>query len=163
MLLHGQVVIARVEVDALEHVRRTFEGRVDVAELEVNLLVYVVAWAVVVDARVGLDRAQPFLDVEGGGQWLVVDLDQPDRLLGDELIRRSHRGNRVAYIPDPVGLEGVLVLAHRQNAVLARHRVARDHCDYARQRLRLGGVDTDDAGVRMGRTEHLAVEHSRQV
>ena len=112
------------------------------------------------DRRIGLDRVH---DVDDVGQDLVVDLDQFQRLLGDPFAGRRHRRHRMAVV------EGLF----------PRHAVATDVAEFARRqfgkivprddRLDAGkrrgarGIDGLDDGMGMGRTQHLADQHPRQV
>jgi hypothetical protein len=93
----------------------------------------------------------------GGGQHLVLDLDQVERLLGDGQLVGGHRGHR---------------LAHEHRAVDREHRVGArgrlllqmrdvpggEHRADARQRLGRAHVDRDDPGVRVWAAQQLGVE-----
>ena len=103
------------------------------------------------------------------GQHLVVDLYQPERLLGDVGVRRRHAGHRMALVERLLpGEDGVALPLHvrvAQGAVVegvagvARGQVRRRHGRHdAGERIGLAGVDRLDPCVGVGAAQHLAVE-----
>ena len=82
-----------------------------------------------------------------GGQYLVGDIDQADRLEGGVLGLRHDRGHRFAHVADPVRSEGVPV-----DALGADLLGVPGFGDGAHPRLRFGpGHDVDDAVEPLGR------------
>jgi hypothetical protein len=97
-----------------------------------------------------LPPSQRLLGRADRGQRLVVDLDQPRRFLGGELVGRDHRGHRIADEAHLVGAQRVLVLRYRQDAERDREQLAGEHGAHAVAGERLAGVDAADPGVRQG-------------
>ncbi len=161
VLLHRHVSVALEEEHVLAHQMGAVERRVDVAELEGDVLVDVRAVAVVVDADLGMrERVE---DRHERRQRLVVDLDQPARLLGSLLVHRRNRGDRIANHADLLRAEGLFILRHRQDAELHPGQVlGRDDREDARQSAGPRGVDGLDAGMGLGASEELGVRHARQ-
>jgi hypothetical protein len=161
VLLHRQMVVALEEEDVLAHEVRAVEGDVDVAELERHVLVHVRAVAVLVDPHLG--TRQRVEDRHERRQRLVVDVDQPARLLGGLLVDRGDGGDRVADHADLLRAERLFVLGHRQDPELhARQVGGGDDREHAGQRARPRGVDRPDARVGVGAAQKLRVRHARQ-
>ena len=101
--------------------------------------------------------------VEHDGQRLVLDLDQVARVLGDVAVLGDHGRDRLAVVAhlldrdhvldDRAGAEG------GQRRRVLGHVGAGDDADHARQRLRLRGVDGDDARVRVRAAHDRRVRH----
>ena len=150
--------VADLELDPLRDIRGLGRRRLDAAG---DLVLEE-------QRRVGLHR---LVDIDDVRQYLVIDIDQRRRFLGDRFADRRDRGDRVALI----------------ERLLARHDVARyvpeilrdplradifefmvgevlggDHRLDPGQCLGLRGVDRADAGMRMRRADDLAVERARR-
>ena len=159
---------------ALIDVRGPGQRGVDVAEVHVQILRHV-ARSIVDLHGVGfvVDDRRPRLHglhrVEDGGQNLVLDLDEFQRLLenlgrlgGDDshaiadmahLVVQAHLvvGRRVGVALPAGGIQ------HALHVLVGQHRV------HARQRQRLALVDAHDAGVGVRAGEQAAVEHARHL
>ena len=160
VLLHRQVIAALEEEDVLADQVGGVEGRVDVAELERDVLVDVRTVAVLVDP--GLGMGERVEDRHEGDKRLVVDLDQPARLLGRLLVHGRDGGDRIADHADLLGAEGLLILRDGQDAELHPRQVSgRDHREDAGERAGARGVDRPDAGVGVSAPEQLGVRHAR--
>ena len=124
----------------------------------------VVAVIFVDDRRAGLQR---LLDVEDGGQDLVVDLH----------LGRGLAGDRVGFGDDGddlLALEADLALGEHRLVVrldldqakdrvdVRRHVLVGEDADDARHLLRRRGVDMEDAGVIVRASRHLQMEHARE-
>ena len=154
--------VAVLVLDVKGHVRRVVGKLVRVEEVG-----RVLGFQVVEQHGRALGHA-----LRGGGdrgQHLVVDLDQPERLLGDVGIGRRHAGHRMALVqrllPGEDGVTLALEIRVPQRAVvedvsgIARRQVRRRHGRHdAGQRIRLAGVDRPDPGVSVRAAQHLAVE-----
>ena len=114
VLLDRQVGVALVVEGVLERQVSLVQPRVDVAELEGNLLVDVAAVTVVVNPW--LRGGNRLGDAGDGGQRPVVDLDRLRGGLGLIFGQRRHRYHRVADHAHLVQSQGVLVERHRQDA-----------------------------------------------
>ena len=104
-------------------------------------------------------------------QHLVVDLDQVQRLLGDGLRGRRHRGHGMAVVERLPARHDVLRHVAVVDRHLARrhplvgnlgHLVAGDDGLHAGQRARLRRVDGADARVGVGAAEDAPHQHARQ-
>ena len=107
--------------------------------------------------------------VEDGGQHLILDLDQIQRLLGMSQLETA----ATAATPSPrkrtLSAEDVLVVDQRAGAWLGlagvrhvRHIETREDGRDARQALGPAGVDADDAGVGVRAAHHGRMQHARQ-
>ncbi len=121
---------------------------------------------VVQQGRLGLHR---LFDVDDVRQHVVVDLDQRAGLLGDRRRGRRHRGHRVAVIEHLVARHAVARQVAEVHRPLADKRLLRrdrrkilpgHHGLDAWQRLRLCGVDREDARVRVRAALDLAPQHA---
>jgi hypothetical protein len=161
VLLHREVRVALEEEDVLPHQVSAVEGYVDVAELQRDVLVDVRAVAVLVDP--GLRMGERVEDGHERRERLVVDLDQPARLLGRLLVDRRDGGHRVADHADFLGAERFLVLRDGQDAELHPRQVrGRDDREDSRQGHGARGVDGPDPRVGVGAAQELGVRHARQ-
>src|SRR5215213_2981309 len=115
VLLHRQVRVALVEEYVFAHDIGLAEALVHVAELKVDVLVYVAAVAVVVYAR--LRDFDGLFDRSDGRERLVLDFDQVHRLESHVLIHRGDGRDGVAYEANLVQTERVLVLRDGEYAV----------------------------------------------
>ena len=173
---------------ALDDDLRLGEARLGVAERhyqvlgDVGLLVgRLVALGVVgglrqlLGAQVGVQHrggvGHRLLHVQHRGQLLVLDLDQVEGVLGDVRVGRADGGDRVAA-------EDQLLVGEQEAAQPAQRRQAADrrddavagvrqvrrgeHGEHALERLRLRGVDADQARVGDGAALDASVEHPRQ-
>ena len=159
MLFNGQVRVALIKECVFEYLISVGKGLVDVAESERDNLVDVAAVAVLVDG-VGCD--QSFFRARNRLQWCVLDVDQIERFERRQFVACDDRRHRVADEPDALDRQGILVLTDRKNAVRDRKIASgQDQVD-AGMRQGASHVDADDACVRDGGTEQLAVDHPRQ-
>ena len=144
--------------------------RGDVARLLRLLAVHGLRVAALIQQRRVL--AHRVLDVEDGLEDLVLDLDLLDRCEGLVRAYRGNGGDRVAaverlrachHVQAHVGGRG-RSLAHVDHLVGNHGEVLVGHDpENARHRLRLAGVDGDDAGVRVGTAEDGAVNEVGKV
>ena len=118
-----------------------------------------------VGVQIGMDqrrvRLHAFERVEHGGKLLVFDLDEAARLLGDLLGFRRDRRDRLAAELCGADGEEVLILEIQTAALLVV--VARDDAAHTFQRLRLGGVDAENLGVRIRAALHLREQRTRKL
>jgi hypothetical protein len=143
------------------HVRRGQRG-VDVAERERDVLADVAALGEGVDLVRLVVVRQRVLDREHGGQHLVVDVDQRERLGRGELVHGGDAGDGVAHVADLLETQRVLVARPGDDAVRHRQVLARDRGDHAGMRQRPRHVDALDAGVGMRRAQDLREQHARE-
>ena len=159
--LEEQMLDALRRPCAADHMGRGGQGGLDVAARVARRREQVVMLGV--DARrAGLQR---FGGVEHGGQRLVFDLDQLDRLARDA---RGFGGDRGEHVADAarlfaLGDETGPVLVDLADPALARHVLGGGDRDDAGQRARPGDVDLDDAGARMRRQRDDAIEQAGRV
>ena len=95
-------------------------------------------------------RFHRFFGIKVGRQYLVFDIDQLQRLLGRGFIHRSYAGDVVAHVADFIYGERMLIMADRKNSVGVRRIFAGSDRDDSVQFLSAGGVNTLNAGVRVG-------------
>ena len=101
----------------------------------------------------GLER------IDGGGQDVVLDLDQVERLLGDGQLVGGDGGHRMA--DEHHAVDGQDRMGPRGRLALQLRDVGRgEDGPHAGQRPRLAGVDAHDARVRVGAAEELGVEQA---
>ena len=160
VLLHRQMRAALEEQEIFAYQIGGREPLVHVAELEVDELVEVAAVAVVVDARLRVRNGM--LGVRDGRQRLVRHVDQLERGGRDVLAHRGHARHGVTHEPHLVDRQGVLVLAHRQDAERDRQVPSGQHGFHARERPGFRWVDAGDPGVGMGTAEQFGVQHARK-
>ena len=157
MLLHRQVRVAFEEDDVLPHVLGGAHRLLRVTELQRHRLVHV---------RRSVDRlavsGDGLLDGHDVRQLLELHLDQVQCLVGDPFVGGGDRRDRVADVPDSLASQRLLVLAHRQDPELDREVLTNEDSVHARQRPSPGGVDVQNARVRMRAAQDPAVEHPRQ-
>ena len=106
-------------------------------------------------------RLHAFERVEHGGKLLVFDLDEAARFLGDLLGFRRDRRDRLAAELCGADGEEVLILEIQTAALLVV--VARDDAAHTFQRLRLGGVDAENLGMRIRAALHLREQRTRKL
>ncbi len=166
---------ARLEVTGMDPLRRvdTLEDVVRLRKAFLDIAVAHLRGArdVVLDALVQLRRARlhRLFRVEHRRQVLVFDLYQVERLLGDVVRGRRHRGDRLAGEAHGVAHDLKVV---RQALRVGRHEI--DRCEFPAGTLgrsqhgldagqRLGGarVDADDLRVRERAAQQLPVQHAR--
>ena len=99
-------------------------------------------------------------------EWLVVDVDQLERVLGDVGVGRDHRRDLLALEPHLVGDEHRLRVPRKRRhprQVVLCHQLAGDDRDHALERLRRRGVDPVQlrVGVRAAQDRH--VQHPGQM
>ncbi len=109
------------------------------------------------------------LDIHDMRQYLVLNLDQVERLFGDRRRDRRDRGDRVSFVErlslgHAVARQVPQIMRHRPDGALAWRDVrevgACRHRLDAGQRHRLVGVDRDDAGMGVGAALDLAPQHA---
>ena len=148
------------EEQVLAHEIGRGEGLLDVAELQVDQLLEVAAVAVGMNPRLGMcDRVQRVSD---GTERLVLHGDQVQRGGRDLLAHGGDAGDGIAHESGLVQGQGVLVLAHREDAEGDRQVLAGQDGLYAGERQCPGRVDANDARVRMRAPQQFGVEHPRQ-
>ena len=139
---------------------------IDIA-LFAGVLAKLAGGAVLVEERGALLHGLAHVDY--GGQRLVHDLDQIDRLLGDVRAGGSDRGHGVAFVEHLAGGQGILGDFADVDAGLADvgYLVDRfdqvgggDHTPHTGQFESPASVDGKDAGVGVGRSQDLAVEQA---
>ena len=135
------------------------EGGVNIAKLKKDVALDVLrAVAVKVD---GVRRhRRPRTRV--GGQFADLELDAPQRLLRGRIVDGGHGGDRLAAIADPVARQRMLGAGDRQHAEGLVAIGAGDDRLHARNLRRLGNVDLENFGVRIGAAEDARGEHSRR-
>ena len=160
MLLHGEVGVALEEEQILAQVVRFGEPFFNVPEFQVDELVEIAQVSVVVDA--GLGSGQRVFRGGNRGKHLVLDRDQVDGRGSGFFRGRGHGRNRIPDESGLVGTEGMLVLAHREDAEGNGEVLPGEYGLHALGSPGLAGVDADDAGVRVGASQELGVEHPRE-
>ncbi len=138
VLLDGQVVGALEEEGILSDEVGLLEPPLDITELQGDDLVDVPPQLEVVDGLALLVKG--LVDGHVRGQRLIVHLDELRGPLGCGLIYRCDGGDRVADVSDPLGAEGLLILADGQDAVLLGQISAGDYCLDPWQGPGFGGV-----------------------
>ena len=158
VLLHGEVRAPLVEEAVLAHEVGLRKPRLDVAKFEGDDLLQVAAVAVVVDARLrGLQR---LLRRGDGRERLVVHGDEMERGRRDVFTYRGHRRDGVAHEPHLALRQGVLVLAHGENAEGNREVAPGERRMYTGKGQGAGGVDGADARVRLSGAEQFGEQHA---
>src|SRR5690606_5084336 len=102
----------------------------------------------------GIDR------VVHDAERLVLNLDEADRLFCDLRRLRRDNGDRVAHVANLVAAQAGPVLVDDAVNVLTGDILVREHGMNTGQRLRLAGIDLQDAGVRVVGTLGTSVEHA---
>ena len=149
--------VALEEDGVLAHMRRGLHRRVGVAELEGNRLVHV---ALAVDRfAVAQDR---LLDRHHRRQRLKLNVDQVERFVGDPLVRRCDRGDRIADIADLLARERLLVLADREDAELDWQVIPGEDGQHAGVRPSARRIHAQDARMRVRTAQDTPVDHPRQ-
>src|SRR5690606_30398 len=135
-----------------------FEALLDVAVAHLNVLEQVAGLPLLVDDRsvlaAGIDR------VVHDAERLVLNLDEADRLFCDLRRLRRDNGDRVAHVANLVAAQAGPVLVDDAVNVLTGDILVREHGMNTGQRLRLAGVDAEDAGVRVIGTLGACIEHA---
>ena len=160
VLLHRQVGVPLEEEQVLAYEVGLRQASVDVAEFEMDELVDVPGIRIVVDRRLGmLDGVER---VGEGPQHLVLDGDQVERLGGRFFAGGRDRRHGVAHEAHLVERQGVLILAHGEDAERNREVLPRKDRLYARYACGPGRVDREDTSVGVGAAEQLGEEHAGQ-
>ena len=133
------------------------ETLLDIAKLEQHVALDVVGLALV---QGGGARRHRLLAGVIGGQLAHPKLDQLDRLLGDGVVDGGDGGDRLAAIAHLVARQGMLAARDRQHAEGLVAVGASDDRLHARQPQRLGDIDLEDLGVRIGAAVNSPGEHS---
>ena len=140
------------------------EALLDIAELAMNVDIYIVAIGdalLVQDRRTRLHRG---FRVEHGGQRLVLDLEQTTGGFGSALglghDGRDPLADEAHDIVENIGVVGVdeMVLVGRRRIELARHVLPREDGDDARHGKSRIALDGFDARMGMRRAQHFQVE-----
>ena len=165
----GRGVLDRRHLVALlEHVIGGAERRLDIAEAQLLMVVFVVILEIV--SRIGLvddDRArlQRLLHVEHRGQRIIADANQFDGGHGFRLAVGDDGDDRLALVAHLVdGERRLVVLAEsdqaEQRVLVERHVLPPHHALDARRALGGGDVDAPDPGVMMRRAHHLQMQQA---
>ncbi len=93
-------------------------------------------------------------------QWLVLDVDKLERLLGDLFVHGRDTGNVIADITHFAHGQRCFVVSDGENAIGIGRVFACDYGDYTVERLRARGIDTLDACVGIRRMQNLADQHA---
>jgi hypothetical protein len=97
--------------------------------------------------------------VEYSRQCLVHDFDGGKRSFSNERIFRGNRTDRFTDIADSAARHNRLIIDEHAKAVLARHIRARDDSFDALHRFRGRGVNRQDTGMGVRRTQDPYVQH----
>ena len=103
--------------------------------------------------------------VDDGGQWLVLDVDEVERVVGDVGRLGHHRRHLLALEPNLVGRQHGLGVARQRRhprQPVGRQHLPGHHGDHPGHGLRRRGVDVDDPGVGNRAAQQGQMEHSRQ-
>src|SRR5580693_3366029 len=130
-----------------------------ISEDVVIVLFEVVGLVVVDEVALGLHR---FFGIEIGGQELVFNVDQLERLIRRGLVDRGDTSDVIANVADFIERERVLVMADGQNAIGIGRVFSYYDGDDAFQFFGAAGVHALDAGVRIRRMQDSPDEHSGQ-
>ena len=96
--------------------------------------------------------------VHGGRQWIELDVDEPDGILGSGRGFGDDQGDRLARVDDLVtskGLESPLGPGSNERQVAGG-----EHRDHARDLERRRAIDPEDARVGIHRRDDPSVEHA---
>ena len=139
-------------------------GRVAVAGLPQGACeVVLLALLVIADQR--RVRVERLAGVDHGGQRVVLDVDQLQRVARGILVGRDHERDLLALEADLVaGEHGLGVVGDRRHPGQAQRLevLGRDHRVHARHLQRLGGVDREDLGVGVRAAQHRPMQHAGQ-
>ena len=109
-------------------------------------------------------RRQGVVHVVHEGQFLVLDIDEPQGLLGHQLVRGQHRGHRVADVADLVHRHHRLVLVGGAVFVVESFElVPGQDVDDPRHGPGLAGIDLEDPRMRQGAPQDLGIRHARKL
>ena len=107
-------------------------------------------------------RAARGLEVDHGFERPVFDVHQFGRILGEVAAFGHHQRHRLADIAHALDRQRPLIdrrLQRDQERIgQLAYVLAGDHRPYAGLRQRLGRVDADDVGMRVRRTDHVAMQ-----
>ena len=135
------------------------KGRRDVAELEQNVALEILRFAVVNGDGV---RRHRFGRRVIGRQLAHLQLDAPQRFLRGGVVDRGNGGDRLAAIAHPVARQRMLAAGDRQHAKSLVAIGAGDDRLHARQLRRLRHIDFENLGVRIGAAKNSPGQHSRR-
>ena len=158
VLLHRQMRAALKEEKIFPHQIGRGNSRRRVAELEVDEFVEVAAVAIVVDLWLGMRDS--FLRGVERLERRIDHLDEIERRGRRFFGRCRHRRHGIADEANFVEAQRMLVLRDGQNAEWNRQIPADEDGQHASQPLRRGDIDRDDARVRLGAAQQLAVQHA---
>ena len=144
-------------------------GGVAIAELELGA--EIVPALGMAQPRAGGQRVAA---VRRGGQDFVVDFDRGGGVLGLVAGLGEHHGDRLANETDFLVLQQTLLerlgdrrvghLERRPDVAQPGRQIGRgDDFEDPRHGFRRGGVDTPDAGMRLGRADERRLQHARQL
>ena len=144
--------VAFEEDDILPAVCRRTHRRLGVAKLQGNRFVDVgTAVNGLLATRDGVrDRHE-------AGQGVELYLDQVERVIGDPLVGRGDGGDRIADVAHLLASQRLLILADRENAEFDRQVISGEDGEHAGQGPRPGGVDAENAGMRMRAAQNPSV------
>ncbi len=161
--LHGLAPAASDAKRERGDARRRAKRGLDVPAGQGDPSGHVVGDVVVDGGRSGRERL-------GGGERLVLDLDQLARVLGGVAAVRHHGGHRLADEPRAVaGEQGEVAAAklgvrrhHGERAGRGAEIVERDHVDDSRMLAGARGVHAKDARMRVRAAQEHDVQHAGQ-
>ena len=135
------------------------KGRFDIAELEQNVALEILRLAVVNGDGV---RRHRFVRRVIGRKLAHLQLDAPQRFLRGRIVDRGDGGDRLAAIAHAIARQRMLAAGDRQHAKSLVAIGAGDDGFHARQLRRLGDIDVENLGVRIGTAENSPGQHSRR-
>ena len=150
---------------ALDHMSGTSEFLLDRTEHIVAMLGDIVRAALGMQHRVAA-RVDRLHGVGNHRQWLVLHLDESDRVLGEVAAVRDHQRHRLADMAHLAERDATLLDRRigkaRQRRRVLRRLLAGDHRGNAGQRQCRPLVDRLDARVRMRTAQYSRMRHVRQ-
>ena len=159
--VHLHLVLADLGaiVGALAHEVGVAQALLHAAELEQHVALDIAGLV-----RMDIARAVRHRRFGGvvGGQFTHLELDQADGSLGGGVVDRRDRRHRLAAIAHLVARHGMFAARDRQHAERLVAVGAGDDRLHARQLQRLGDIDRDDLGVRIGAAVDAPGQHARR-
>ena len=160
MLLDWQVGVPLEEDEIILDQVGSLQTSVHVAEFEMDQFVDISIVGVIVNSRIGsLGRFRHGADRR---QDLILNVDEIKRRGGDVFVPGGDCCDFIADEAHVIGSQGMLVLAHRQDAEGNRQVLPGNHGMHPVQRLGPAGIDLHDPCVGMGAPQHPATQHAGQ-